>query len=57
MKTNQQIFSKSCSLSLSFLWDIMKDLEENRLWKHPQDVKHLEEKWEEVQEGQPPFIL
>ena len=35
----------------------MKDLEENRLWKHPQDVKHLEEKREEVQEGQLPFIL
>ena len=35
----------------------MKDLEENRLWKHPQDVKHLEEKWEEVQEGQPSFLF
>ena len=35
----------------------MKDLEENRLRKHPQDVKHLEENWEEVQEGQLPFIL
>ena len=58
MKTNQQYFlSLASSLFLfSLLWDFMKDLEENILWKHPQDVKHLEEKWEEVQEGQPPLF-
>ena len=35
----------------------MKDLEENRLWKHPQDVKHLEEKWEEEVKKDNPLLF